>query len=398
MEIRKIKPEEKVAASLLQDMVYLSEGPEDYAKQLQNPLEHSEGYENIWAGFDGTGKMCSVTGVFDYRVRFDGHMADMGGIGGVATLAEARNAGYVRETFAKILPVMREEGKVFSYLYPFSFGFYRKFGYELCYAPARATIPMDFFREYPFPGGMTQYHPGGDIAPLMAVYEAFIRDKNLPIVRDTEAMREWADKDPYRTKHYAYLHRDGHGSPDAYLLFRVDEEDGDRILHVRELAWVSPGGLRAVFGFIGGLGPEFETLRWDAPRGIDLPALFKDGFDIKIQITPYGMNRIVDVRRALELMRAPKQPGRAVIRVTDTALPSNDGTYAVEWENGAVSSVKPSGLEPDLDTDIQTLTQLVTGYLTVDQAKLKRGVAVLGGEATLRALFVHKELYIAEFF
>jgi predicted acetyltransferase len=397
MEIRKIKPEENVAADLLRRMVFLNEETEDYKERLKNPLEHSEGYEEIWAVFDG-GKMCSVTGVLDLNVRFDGHTVPMGGAAGIATPAEMRGRGYVRKAFEAILPAMREEGKVFSFLYPFSFDFYRKFGYELCYTPNRVTVPMDLFGEYPIPKRVEQIFPGGDISGLLAVYEAFIADKNLPLVRDAGTMRERADHDPYTARHYAYLHRDADGRPGAYILCGFKDGDAGKLLNVREMAWTAPEGLRAMFGLIGALAPEFDALQWDAPDGVNLPALLGDGFEVKATRPAYGMNRIVNVRRALELLKTPEQPGRVTLGVTDGNLPDNTGVYAVEWENGAVTSVKQGSGIADLETDIQTLAQLVTGFLTPAEALLKRGVTINGNEKALNALFTHKDLYIAEYF
>ena len=399
MEIRKIKPEENVLASLVDTIVFLEE-KEDYKEQLENPADHSEGYENTWAGFNDAGKICSVLSVYGYEIRFDGHTVGMGGIAGVGTLPEARNSGYIRRIFEKALPAMKEEGKVVSFLYPSSFEFYRKFGYELCYAPNRVTIPMDSFRGYPFPRGITQYFPGDDIAGFVDVYDRFIRDKNFAVVRDAEAMKERLDKDPYTEKHYAYLHRDADSRADSYIFFHAEDEDDDeRIFNVIEMAWTSVSGLRAIFGFIGGLAPEFGNLKWDAPRSINIAALFPNCYDIEANLPAYGMCRVVDVPRALELMKAPEQPGRAVIRVTDKIIQSNDGVYSIEWENGAVSSVKrtDNNKESDLTVDIETFTQLVTGFLSIDEAKYKPA-AICRHELSVRALFPHKNMYIAEWF
>jgi predicted acetyltransferase len=383
---------------LLQDLVYLSAAPEDYNEKLKNPLEHSEGYETMWAGFDGSGKMCSVAGVIDYKTRFDGHTADMGGAAGVATLAEARFGGYVRKIFEKALPAMYEEGKIFSFLYPFDFSFYRKFGYELCYSANRLTIPMYLFKEFKYAGGFEQYFPGGDIAGLTDVYNAFIEDKNLALVRDEGAMRERIDKDPYTERRGVYMHRDTDGRAAAYIAFDAEDGDGGREMNVREIAWTSAGAFHAVLGFIGALAPEFASLKWDAPRGLDMASFFADPMDIKISNPPGGMNRIVNVRRAFGLMAAPEQPGRAVISVTDASLPVNGGVYELEWDKGAVRSVKLTKGQADMDADVQTLAQLVTGYLQPEQAVLRRGAVINGNRAALRGLFTRKDLYIAEHF
>ena len=83
----------------------------------------------IWAAFDGqSGEMASTLYVTDYRVRFDGGVCKMGGVGGVASLPQYRRAGGIRACFQKALPAMHRDGYVFSYLYPFSTAYYRGSG------------------------------------------------------------------------------------------------------------------------------------------------------------------------------------------------------------------------------------------------------------------------------
>jgi predicted acetyltransferase len=415
MEVRRIRPEEKVAASLISTVVFLDERGEDYREMLKDPLAHSDGYENIWAAFDDTGKMTAELTVHNFTMRYDGHEVGMGGVGGVGTLPEYRKGGYIRRIFEKALPDMRERGMVFSFLYPFSFAFYRKFGYELCRAHNRIKLPVGTFRNFPFPDGITQYFPGDDIAPYAEIYKVFAQDKNLSIVRDENAWKHFLEKDPYVKKQYTYLHRatmpaggeteSRKNTPgkkadippaDGYLVFTVGDDDGN-VLDVKELAWTTIDGLKALFGFIGGLSPQFSNFKWSAPSAFTLSSLFPESYDIEIRHSPGGMNRVVNVPKALELLRVPEGAGRVVINVNDKFMPVNSGVYAVEWESGAVS-VKTTDRPPDMETDVETLAQLVTGFLTPEQAQYRAGVKIHGNRGALTALFPHKDLYIREYF
>jgi predicted acetyltransferase len=397
MEIRKIKPEEMAAVSVLRSLVYLIEESEDYKDKLANPTEHSDGYEDVWAVYEN-GKMCSVTSVLNYKMRFDGHTVPMGGVAGVATLAEERGKGYVRRIFEAILNSMYEEGKLFSFLYPFSFDFYRKFGYELCYTPDRASVPAYLFQEYPIPKRAEQVFPGEGIAELLRLYGAFTADKNFALVRGEEEMIERTEQDPYIKMHYTYLNRDANGTPDGYMLCNTKDGDDGRVLNIREMAWSSPQGMQALFGLIGGLSPEYGAVRWDVPGGVCLGALFGDGFELDIKRPSCGMSRIVNVTKVFELIKAPGRPGSVTFRVTDDTLPVNSGTYRIEWEGGRVTSVKPANTDADLVTDIQTLSQLAAGFITPREAALKRGTSVNGNLDALSGLFPKKDMFIAEHF
>ena len=423
MEIRKIKSAERIYSSFIGSVSYLGKMSAEYIKKLKNPAQDDGERENIWGGFDETGKLCSRLVLCDYDVRFDFHVAKLCGVAGVATLPEHRNGGYVREMFKQILPEMKERGYIFSYLYPFSYAFYRKFGYELCYSPNAVTIPTSFFNDFPFPDNVSMYEPEGtggndgsspgangavsnltadktcSVSDFMSVYDTFAAGKNLSVVRDRSAWEDIINKDPYTTCRYAYLHRDESGAPDSYLLFNADSfaYDKKNTFRVTETAWSTPVGMRAIFGFIKTYAPQFVELKWESPSGFDVRVYFPECADIKIERPACGMNRIVNVPAALSMLKTPDKPGGAAIKITDEMIPSNSGTYKIEWDNGTVSTGLTDKTS-DFETDIQTLTQLVTGFINFDAASLKNGVIVNGNVENLRALFPCKDMYLWEKF
>lgn len=106
-----------------------------------------------WAAFDDDNlHMMSALTVFDYKIHFDGHSCKMGGIGGVSTLPQYRRRGGIRGCFEKALPAMYEEGYDFSYLYPFSTEYYRKFGYESCVQKYRLSLQLNLLAPPSVPG------------------------------------------------------------------------------------------------------------------------------------------------------------------------------------------------------------------------------------------------------
>lgn len=123
MLVRPITKEERLQSAQLFAIAFESPfDPNDLTPFAENPC--------IWAAFDEeSGEMMSTVYVTDYRVQFDGDRYKMGGIGGVASLPQYRRAGGIRACFQKALPILYREGYVFSYLYPFSTAYYRKFGY-----------------------------------------------------------------------------------------------------------------------------------------------------------------------------------------------------------------------------------------------------------------------------
>ena len=67
------------------------------------------------------------------------------------------------------------------------------------------------------------------------------------------------------------------------------------------------------------------------------------------------------------------------------------------WENASIKIEKTSQAH-DMELDIETLTQLVTGYITPAQATYRKGVAIHSKMEELSALFPLKTLYLMEHF
>lgn len=145
MLVRPITKEERLQSAQLFAIAFESPfDPNDLTPFAEIPC--------IWAAFDEeSGEMMSTVYVTDYRVQFDGGRYKMGGIGGVASLPQYRRAGGIRACFQKALPILYREGYVFSYLYPFSTAYYRKFGYESCVQRYLAVLDLRQLRRRSFP-------------------------------------------------------------------------------------------------------------------------------------------------------------------------------------------------------------------------------------------------------
>jgi predicted acetyltransferase len=296
---------------------------------------------------------------------------------------------------------------VFSYLYPFSHTFYRKFGYELCCAVNEVIIQTADLAAYPRPKKVTVYRAGDDMDGIKAVYEAFAKDLNLSVIRSDADFRKMLDKDGYKTKQFTNVHHGDDGVPDCYAVYEQLLNGGSGMLHIKELAWSSPSGLRGMLGFLAGLAPQFKQLKWYPPSNISAYSLIPECYSVSQKTAVNGMARIINLEAALGLMRYPVFfAGQAVLSVTDKFFPANTGVYRVEWDKGQGRAVKlisgNAGAKPDITaditTDIETISQLMTGFLTPEEVQLKDSVRISGDMDVLTALFPKKALYIYEKF
>ena len=85
--------------------------------------------------------------------------------------------------------------------------------------------------------------------------------------------------------------------------------------------WLDTEALEGIFAFMGKFGSQVKNLIWKAPPFVKLLPFFAEPYDIGQEIHMYGMNRIVNVQKAFELMSLPEGKGEIVIRVEDDFFP-----------------------------------------------------------------------------
>jgi len=403
-EVRRLKAEELLQFYRMHTIVYNQR--KDYSKEENraiDPLAHPADWV---CGVFEKGKLLAGMFEIDYLMRFDGHSVKMTGIGGVGTLPEARKGGHVRRIFEKLLPEAYEKGVVFSNLTPFSHDFYRKFGYEVACSRNRISVSTGDLSEIKAEGEFVHILPGGDASLLAEVHSAYIAGLNHGIHRDYwpdgRAWKIFTSEDPCATGIYLYLWKDENGKARSYIKYQDVLEDGDHNMSVVELAFVDKKGLYGALGIVGGLSAQFENFKWLAPTFIDPFDFTGDAWSIEQEIRPRDMTRIVNVKAALELMRRPcgeAGEGEYVIEVKDENITANSGKYLVQFGPQG-SKVSSTSKDADLICDILALSQLVTGYRSLENALFSRreGLEAVNKIETLKRVFTQRPQHVTEYF
>jgi predicted acetyltransferase len=405
-EIRRLSDEDIIRLKKIHAIAYNLR--RDFSKEENlkpDPLDHP----SDWAiGAFENGKLLAGMYELDYLMRFDGHSVKMTGISGVATLPEARKGGHVRRIFEKLLPEAYEKGAVFSNLTPFAHEFYRKFGYETACARNNITISTGDLAGIKPSGQFVHILPGDDTSALAEVHSAYIANINHGIHRDywpdNRAWKRFTREDPCASGHYIYLWKDEAGKARSYIKYQDVLEGEDHNMSVTELAFIDKKGLYGALGLVGGLSAQFENFKWLAPTFIDPCDFIGDAWSVEQEYRARDMTRVVNVKTALELMRRPwvsetHGEGQYVIEVEDANISANSGKYLVEFGKEG-SKVSSTTKKPDISCDIPVLSQLVTGYRTLENALYSRqeGLEVHGNEETLRRVFTQRPQHVTEYF
>lgn len=312
-------------------------------------------------------------------------------VGGINTEPEYRRNGCVRQMLEKAFSLAPERGWAVSFLHPFSFSYYRKFGYEKLSDHRIFDFPLSALEHIPRCSELKLLNSSQLLEDALCVYERFSESRNILFRRYNS--RHYSLQ-PHKENRYTYLWYDGSGHPAGYVTlstekyFKVNRMEGV-CLHVHELVYTSPKSLRALLGFLRMYDGELERVRLEnCGMSPEVDFLLRRYTHTQYTLVPDVMGRILDVKAVLSANQYPKERGGFVLKVEDT-LPFTRGTYLVEYENQAAQiSQLPEGVRYDLRAEMPALTQLLYGYdyYTPETLPYLQGVEVAGScEDFLRA-------------
>ena len=392
MIYRKLKKEELSDLTKLHSMVYFFKHDPD--KPSDEPWLDKQRQEITRGAFTDDGNLAAVLEMIPFKAYLDNTVVGSPGIAGVATLLEHRRSGVVKNLMLNAYKEMYEKGDVMSYLYPFSHEYYRKYGYAQGSYADVITVGIDKLKRVKHDGYTKQYFPGDGYDDLKVVYNKFASQYNCCVAREDWRWKRLFSMDPYKENILVFIRYNSLGEPVAYLKFEAKEISEYKFdMNIYETAWIENDGLLGLISIINGYEGDLVKVKLTMPPGFPSELLVKDAWDISTGRRHAGMNRIINAKAALKIMRKPSESGRVVINVEDEHAPWNTGNWLVEWEKGN-SSVRLTNEKADLTCRAPEFSQLVTGYFPLETMKITEGVEVADNEDMLRSLFIQKSCFI----
>ena len=395
MLVRTVGPEELETSARLFAVAFEAPfDPKDLTPFAENPV--------IWAAFDEAGgEMMSTVYVTDFDIRFDTGTCRMGGVGGVATLPQYRRAGGVRACFQAALTAMYREGYVFSYLYPFSTAYYRKFGYESGVQDFRTVVDLSLLK-VPEQGGYYRLAGYGEsLYPAVRALDAqWEREYNM-MVQHTERDYVWLKKaDPAVRQEFTYVYFDAENTPKGYTTFKkCDEEDGRNLVCSR-FCFADREGYAGLLGLFARFASDHRYVKFKIPACTAMQYRMPEWSlgAARWELQRKGMVRVVNVEAALKMAKY-RGSGTVTLRIRDEQLPENDGIFRVVFENSLAQSVEQAEDAADAELSIQTFSALLCGVSDFeDAARWMDGVRVRNESAPLERVFYKKPMMIVDYF
>ncbi|TVY05542.1 GNAT family N-acetyltransferase [Paenibacillus cremeus] len=308
------------------------------------------------------GRLAAGMRILELQAWIQGKAFAMGGLASVATWPEYRRGRLVSRLLDNALRVMRENGQTVSFLHPFQFGFYRRFGWETYTEYKTYEIPVALLPKLePQPGRMVRV--GQDIELLHRIYSAYAARYNGSLVRSE---RWWKDRIFARKAGSFSVYYDAAGQPSGYVHYVVKE----RVLTVHELVALNHGARLAIWRFLADHDSMINMVKMSVPADDRLPFLL-DNPRIKQELVPYFMARIVDVAAFLEKYPfASGEESTLLLDVKDAQAEWNDGLFQLVVDESGTARVEAAASDekvaavgvPRVSCDVQTLMAMLMSY------------------------------------
>lgn len=314
-------------------------------------------------------------------------------VGAVGTLPECRKTGCAGAMMTESVKLLRSERMCTSSLWPFSYTYYRKFGWEMGSETRSYTGLASDFAVL----GSAESVRGAnadDLEAIMLVYDEYAHAYNCLTQRNSESWLKFF----IRPEWLQLTTEPGYGCLvhvvddilKGYAFYQLEvKEEEKRYISVKEMVYDEPQVRRDLLAGLAGLAPE-GSINFGAPiddlflHELPNPRVAKGTAQHSF------MFRIIDPPAAMQSLESEFQAnGRLSLSISDPVF-AEGFEFGLEIDNGK-ASLCPYDPKCALEMDVQTLAKLYTGCITPLQAwylgKIKLGGDSIGVVAFAEQVF-----------
>jgi predicted acetyltransferase len=347
------------------------------------------------------GQIISCLTIIDATLWLGQAPVRVGGVAGVATRPDHRRRGYAARLLAATLPVLAEQGYGFSALFPYSYDYYRRLGWERAGTHYRLTFAPAVLPAFADARHVRAALPS-DRADVARLYETRSRHRTGHWLRDE---KRWN----YLFEHVRSKAVYKRGALEGYVFYEMRElPEGRRQLHLMELVAATEEARRGLAGFLAQPSDAQEiewTAGWEDLRDSGL----LHGCELtgarggpRVEAVPGAMFRITDFGRCLDALRPNWKDFRGAVALVlhDERAPADSHRAMTVEGDGAETVVRPgtagAGPRRRIEGDVRVWSQVLTGCLSLrDALALNRLRAFSETAAALAApLFPRRDLSI----
>lgn len=339
-----------------------------YAFNFDHSSERRERFESITAHtwnygfFNEDEQLTSQVMATPFEVQFHDQIIPMAGIGYVASYPEARGQGGINQLMERILQDCKERQVLLSYLAPFSYPFYRRYGYETVFEKiSYRLVSRDWPNIKKVPGKIVRTSFEEAETAMDTIYHQMKENQKGGLKRTSWW---WDYKFNQKKGNYFALYFNEKEEATGYLVYRLEGAE----FIISEWGYLDHSAFKALARFIGSHNGAFETFSFSKGfSGKNLSYLLENPY-AKMEIRPDMMARIVDIEAFLRKYPFKKQPKKFAVEIKeDTYASWNNGIYEIDsFEKEIIVNKTEQTDLPLVSGSIQAFTQLLLGYQSIE--------------------------------
>lgn len=313
-----------------------------------------------WAAFED-GQIAAQAVLLPLQACINGHPHATGGIASVSSWPEKRRSGHVARILKRMLEQMKTEGMTLSLLAPFSFPFYRKYGWETYVDLKKYELATDQLPARVKTEGEVQRTTALDHR-VHHVYEQAASSYNGTLLRSEQW---WSNRIMKNKKGHAAIYLRSDQTPGGYVLYQVHS----RVLTIYEMVTLDEEARQGLWTYLANHDSMIQKVTLYAPTDDILPFQL-DNPQIKTEIIPYFMARIVNIETFMTqyIFSHGHEDISLLLQLEDPHASWNEGCWQINLsKHGEVNltrlTITPEDAPNLVQCDIQTLTAMMMGYM-----------------------------------
>ncbi|SEK44393.1 Predicted acetyltransferase [Carnobacterium iners] len=303
------------------------------------------------------------------EVYLHGQSFKMGGVGSVASYPENRGGGDIAKLMTHSLEKMHEKGQTLSYLAPFSYSFYRRYGYEQCFDELHYTIDVSELPKMKKTNGIIRRVRWEEAKlTLKEIYEKRYATSVGPLKRSEW---DWEFLMLSREESSIAMYYDENGLAQGYLMYSFKGQTVGTFV-LQEMVYLTQSAFKESWNFVSSHKASFHTFLYKAGAHEKIAYLF-DNPRVKQELVPYMMARIVTFEDFLLAYPFKEQANKTFyLEVEDERVHWNAGVWKVELflTTRKVTRLTDKEEVPQgslLSGTIQSWTQVFMNYRTIEE-------------------------------
>lgn len=336
--------------------------------------------------------MASVTSI-PFKVNFFGKIFKMAGIGNVMSAPEYLQSKGIDTLMKQAFNDMYQNKVTLSYLGPFSFDYYRRFGYEQVFEKLQIELPFEKLIRYPKPmmGHLRRFKYNqaqeviGELFAAKNTAGTVVRNswwwKNLSLWSPDDLLAVFYDETDVIT---------------GYLRYECVEND----FIVRDMFYQTPDAFLGLMHFINKHRSIYQKIVIESSDiNLRVNKFITNPLDATVTVKPSMMARIVRLKQFLIDYPMQVENLHTINIEVNDSLEWNSHVWQLSVKNHEVELGKADDEIPDVIVNIQTLTKALFGYQSLKDSFLIGDV--LGDPDKISILdqaFIHERAQLKDTF